>query len=218
MPYSTVVSGTTITASWGNANVRDQVVTPFASAAARDSAITSPVEGMVAYLADVDLLCVYHGASWFNEDTVKYVASDVSITSQTTLQNVTGLVFAAEASSVYVVIYHLFYDSGTVGDLKLGWTVPSGMTVVSGPIAVQTGISTGGDTSANANFHGDASTTPSWQIGGANSAPHTYCQVAATFTASSTAGNVQLQYAQTTSDSQATKIKTGSWMRAHRVA
>lgn len=66
MPYTTVVTGTTITAAWSNANVRDQVVTPFASAAARTSAITSPVEGMVSYLADVDTLEVYNGSSWLN--------------------------------------------------------------------------------------------------------------------------------------------------------
>lgn len=54
MPYTTNVPSTTITAAWGNANVRDQVATPFANAAARDSAITSPVDGMICYLIDVD--------------------------------------------------------------------------------------------------------------------------------------------------------------------
>lgn len=46
MPYTTLVPGTVITASWANANVRDQVLTPFASAATRDATITSPVTGM----------------------------------------------------------------------------------------------------------------------------------------------------------------------------
>jgi hypothetical protein len=64
MPYTTVVSGTTITASWGNANVRDQTVTPFATKAARDSAITSPVAGMLAYTADLQAYSWYSGSSW----------------------------------------------------------------------------------------------------------------------------------------------------------
>jgi len=55
MPYTTVVAGTTITASWGNSNVRDQVVTPFATTGARDSAITSPVIGMVEYISSNDV-------------------------------------------------------------------------------------------------------------------------------------------------------------------
>ncbi len=54
MGYSTVVAGTTITASWANANVRDQVVTPFSSTSARDSAITSPVVGMASYIKSND--------------------------------------------------------------------------------------------------------------------------------------------------------------------
>jgi hypothetical protein len=62
--YTTVVAGTTITAAWGNANVRDQVVTPFASSAARASAITAPVEGMVSHLNDANTLGVYSGAAW----------------------------------------------------------------------------------------------------------------------------------------------------------
>jgi hypothetical protein len=66
MPYSTLVTGTTITASWANTNVRDQVVTPFASSAARTSAISSPVEGMVSYLSDVNTLEVFDGSSWLN--------------------------------------------------------------------------------------------------------------------------------------------------------
>lgn len=64
MPYTTLVAGTTITASWANASVRDQVVTPFASAAARDSAISSPIEGMLAYLSDTNPLTFYDGSSW----------------------------------------------------------------------------------------------------------------------------------------------------------
>lgn len=64
MPYTTVVAGTTITASWANANVRDQVITPFASASTRDSAITSPIEGMYADLADTDSLWRHNGTTW----------------------------------------------------------------------------------------------------------------------------------------------------------
>jgi hypothetical protein len=64
MPYTTVVAGTTITAAWSNTNNRDQVVTPFASASARDSAITSPVNGMHCYLTNIDLTMVYDGAQW----------------------------------------------------------------------------------------------------------------------------------------------------------
>jgi len=74
MPRTTLVAGTTITASWANANVRDQVITPFASAAARDSSITSPIEGQYAHLNDVNYLSHYDGTDWVrsNHNIVKY--------------------------------------------------------------------------------------------------------------------------------------------------
>lgn len=64
MAYTTLVAGTTITAAWANASVRDQTVPPFANAAARSSAITAPVEGMVSHLNDTNCLGVYSGAAW----------------------------------------------------------------------------------------------------------------------------------------------------------
>lgn len=63
MPYTTITTGT-ITAAWANANVRDQVVTPFASVAARDSAITSPVNGMVCVTTDTGMMWQYTGLAW----------------------------------------------------------------------------------------------------------------------------------------------------------
>lgn len=64
MPYTTLVAGTTITASWANASVRDQTVTPFATAAARTSAVTAPVEGMLSYRTDADVFEGYDGSGW----------------------------------------------------------------------------------------------------------------------------------------------------------
>jgi hypothetical protein len=64
MAYTTLVAGTTITASWANASVRDQVVSPFTDAAARTTAISSPVDGMISVLTTTDRVDVYNGSSW----------------------------------------------------------------------------------------------------------------------------------------------------------
>lgn len=64
MAYNTAVAGTVLTAAFGNTNWRDQVVSQFASASARNAAITSPVEGMLATIADVDQFTAYSGAAW----------------------------------------------------------------------------------------------------------------------------------------------------------
>lgn len=80
MPYTTSVAGTTITASWANASIRDQVVTPFASAAARTSAITVPVEGMVTHLNDTNCLGVYTGSAWSTVGPVHGAATAITTT------------------------------------------------------------------------------------------------------------------------------------------
>lgn len=64
MPYTTVVAGTAITASWGNANVRDQTIVPFANVSARDSAITSPVTGQVAVTTDTMSVWLRKSGAW----------------------------------------------------------------------------------------------------------------------------------------------------------
>jgi hypothetical protein len=58
MPYTTVSSGAITAALW-NANVRDQVVTPFDDVAARDAAITVPVQGMLCFTDDFNRLWLY---------------------------------------------------------------------------------------------------------------------------------------------------------------
>lgn len=45
-------------------NRRNASVRVFASAAARDSAIPTPTEGMTCYLTDVDLFQIYTGSAW----------------------------------------------------------------------------------------------------------------------------------------------------------
>lgn len=62
MSFTTVVSGTTITAAWGN-SVRDQLVSPFADSTARTAAVSVPVSGMVSVLTTTKRMDVYNGSS-----------------------------------------------------------------------------------------------------------------------------------------------------------
>jgi hypothetical protein len=55
--------GNVLTASEVNTFMMEQMIMVFASAAARDAAITSPSEGMFAFLKDTDKLTVYT-TSW----------------------------------------------------------------------------------------------------------------------------------------------------------
>ncbi|MEV4000990.1 hypothetical protein [Actinomadura sp. NPDC049753] len=68
-----------------------QSVMSFASAAARNAAITSPEEGMCAYLRDVDALTVYTGAAWvvaaYLGDAQSYTPQWTAVTSNPSLGN-----------------------------------------------------------------------------------------------------------------------------------
>ncbi len=61
--FKSFQDGNVLTASEVNTYMMEQMIMVFASAAARDAAITSPSEGMFAFLKDTDKLTVYK-TSW----------------------------------------------------------------------------------------------------------------------------------------------------------
>jgi hypothetical protein len=63
--FKSFQDGNVLTASEVNTYMMEQMIMVFASAAARDAAITSPSEGMFAFLKDTDKLTVYK-TSWGN--------------------------------------------------------------------------------------------------------------------------------------------------------
>lgn len=63
MAWTTLVAGTTITASWANQSVRDQGVSLFATTASRDSTISAPTEGLVAFETLNNTVTMYQSAT-----------------------------------------------------------------------------------------------------------------------------------------------------------
>lgn len=86
--YTTVVAGTTITAAWGN-NVRDGVVAGFASAAARTSAVTAPLEGMVSYRQDGPTLELYNSTQWVPMQPSSAAVNTLETTTSTSYTDLT---------------------------------------------------------------------------------------------------------------------------------
>ena len=221
MPYTTVVSGTTITAAWSNANVRDQVVTPFATAAARSSAITSPVEGMLSYRADGDIFEGYVNSGWVGIPTdvqFSYCTADKSVTSSTATQTPNGMNFLAVATGAYIVDLTLFYAAGTTGDFVPIWSLPAGATIRQFPINVVSTILTSGDTDTNVSMHQDTTASPVMVFGGDNATPGTGAKMFAYVKTTGTAGTVQFGFHQSVSDATATTLHEGSFLWAKRVA
>jgi len=66
--FKTFTTGEVLTAADTNGYLMQGILV-FASAAARDSAITSPQEGQFAYLKDTNVTTYYTGSAWANVDT-----------------------------------------------------------------------------------------------------------------------------------------------------
>jgi len=66
--FKTFTTGEVLTAADVNGYLMQGILV-FASAAARDAAITSPQEGQFAYLKDTNVTTYYTGSAWANVDT-----------------------------------------------------------------------------------------------------------------------------------------------------
>ncbi|CAB4154305.1 hypothetical protein UFOVP631_44 [uncultured Caudovirales phage] len=64
MPRKVFTAGEVLAASDVNSFLMNQMVMTFAGSAARSSAIPSPTEGMLTYLADSDSFQFYNGTSF----------------------------------------------------------------------------------------------------------------------------------------------------------
>lgn len=80
--YKTFNAGDILTASDVQTYLQDQVVSTFATTAARDAAITSPSEGMIAYSKADDAYYIYSGSAWIPYD-IGWVAWTPTITGLT---------------------------------------------------------------------------------------------------------------------------------------
>ena len=188
--YSTVVAGTTITSTWGNTYVRDQVVSQFASASARDSAITSPVAGMICYTADIDWVWRYNGSKWMKQPKALYVPAVSSAITTTTFVDISGLTFTGDANSTYPFDGWLSTVAATAGDVGLQWVLPSGASLEWGVLSPSSGnAGTNLDTTA---YQGTITATAGQSIGGMNSTG-TAARVSGVIVTGVTAGTCKLQ-------------------------
>jgi hypothetical protein len=94
VPRKIFVAGEILTAADLQSNAVDQSVMVFNDATARDTAIPSPIEGMVVYLKDTDGLLSYSGTAWVP------AASGASLGAGSILQVVTGVKTDTQSSSV----------------------------------------------------------------------------------------------------------------------
>jgi len=211
LPYTTLVSGTTVLSSWANANVRDQVVTPFASAAARDSAITAPVEGMLCYTSDTDVFWWYNGSKWMRKAKRLYVGSLQTYTT-TTMADVPNLTFTGDAGGVYAFTGFFHTVAPTANDLSVQWTIPAGASIEWGMLGP---ASTDAGTEPTTVYMGAITTSGPLTVGGMAS-NGVVTQPIGTITIGGTSGTCKIQAAQGSAGGSSF-IRAPSWLEVEQI-
>lgn len=129
------------------------------------------------------------------------------VNNSATYVNDSELLATVDASTVYTYQFMVFSTSGTVPDIKFTLTFPTGSTCSFGHIALVTTASPTGD----ADFGSYSSATSG--SSGVSAAGTTGVQLtllAGTLTVGSTAGTLQLQWAQNTATASDTTVHAGS--------
>jgi hypothetical protein len=129
--FKTFTAGAVLTASDVNNYLMEQSIMVFATTAARDLAITSPEEGMVAFIGSNDAnegLYVYHGATggwrkgpgwnapWGVVSSNSNIATSSATSGTTELVVSTGTAFTAVANRNYQIIYSTTAFNAASGD------------------------------------------------------------------------------------------------------
>lgn len=146
---------------------------------------------------------------------VAFAGDDSSTISSTAFVDVDGLLVPLEADSVYAIDGWISYDSNAASDLKVQLLVPSGATGSWGLFALST-TSSGSVGTVQAN-RASVGAGNALTGGGSNSFSaemnalfRGYVETAAT------AGDLQVQFAQNSSQASLTTVGAASWIRAQK--
>lgn len=131
-----------------------------------------------------------------------------TVNNSAALQNDDALFVAVVANAVYDVKLVLHYTSGTTPDLKIGWTAPSGATMVWGGYLFSTAsafTATGNNAVGTVVALGGLGADVSAVFDG-------------TVVTSTTAGTLQLQWAQNTANASDSTVYAGSFLELRRTS
>lgn len=174
---------------------------------------TVPASGLPAVGSNGEVLTVVSGA-WAsataggggsdNFPLIMASTADTSVTSSTTLVDVTGMSVALEASSTYLMNGLLFLSSGNfTGGLRVAFTPVSGWT--------------GYASWSGNNSVGNASDAFSFVSVSTQSAPNPIALIRGVIVTTG-ADTLQLQFAQATSNGTTTTIAAGSFIQLRKIS
>jgi|GEM_PF-6699047 len=138
------------------------------------------------------------------------------VNNSSTLQNDDELIFPVDANAEYAFEATIFYDSGTTPDAKFAVAVPTGSTLAVGQVGATTAAA--GNSGSVSYAAGTTSGTQPANVGGAGTGTRLVEILRGTVKTASTAGSIQLQWAQANADLSDTTVFAGSSLRVERTA
>lgn len=148
-------------------------------------------------------------------DQAAVVTADQSVTSSTTLVDVTGLdvAISASATETWLIEYSIVFTAGNTGDIKFGLAGPTGWTAYFGTIGFSNGWTGAATAGSLTSLQTQASAAQAF--GGAVAGG---IVLRAVVKGGGTAGNLRLQFAQNVSDGTASTVHAKTAMTAKRLA
>lgn len=209
MAFKTFTAGSVLTASDVMTYLMKQVVIVCTSGTRPGS----PNEGMTIYETDTERYAVHNGTDWvYPFLAVTKTSAAQSVTSTTTLTDMTGVTLPLIRNERYFVSLMAQYDAHTSGDIIFGWSIPSGATWEWFSDALDSSQNTG---VAGVGRTSQTTGTPSGAGIGASS--NAWANPRGIIRMSSTSDNLQARFAQLASFGTATRIQPGTALMAWRI-
>lgn len=222
LPTSTDLANNPLAFTDMIADVETRLVLKYTGVADRTARHTAPIENDLTGLATENRYDVYDGANYVSLEARGYhfyarrTADGTPVNTSTALVSDPVLVGALQTGGTYQWEAGIFYDSSTAADIKFAFTTPTfaagNMRWMGMGLATSATTNEGDARIATVNVSGTAS-----QFGGIGVGTVIFARLEGFITTTSTA-NLQLQMAQQTSDATNTTIRTGSYLRAWRIA
>jgi hypothetical protein len=134
--YKVFTNGSVLNASEINENLMQQSVATFSNSAARSAAITSPVEGQMTYLLDIDRYSSWSGSAWIPVvDTGAWTAYTPTFTNFTLGNGTINFAFTQIGKTVHLRGFVQLGSTSSMGtnpfvSLPVSAAVTSGVPVV----------------------------------------------------------------------------------------
>lgn len=144
-------------------------------------------------------------------------AANETVTSSTTFQDDNDLFVSVSANATYEVKLFLLHDSDATaaGDIKIQWTAPAASTMTWGSQGAN--VSTTSSSAVTETNMQSRTISENAGYGGGDSTG-TVAFIQGVLTTSATAGTLQLQWAQNTSNAVASTVRAGSTLSVRRIA